>query len=125
MSDRITSHSRDSSAARARVLQRRRRFVNETFGRAVFGHMDPAGHTIKPDFPDAKEQLIVGVVKDSKYFTLGEKQRLAAYEPYFISEEPTNLQFLIRTGGSPSRYVSRSTIFWAAWIRPLPWKQSR
>ena len=61
--------------------------VNETFGRAVFGHMDPAGHTIKPDFPDAKEQLIVGVVKDSKYFTLGEKQRLAAYEPYFISEE--------------------------------------
>jgi len=59
--------------------------VNETFGRAVFGHMDPAGHTIKPDFPDAKEQLIVGVVKDREYFTLGEKQRLAAYEPYFIS----------------------------------------
>jgi len=79
--------------------------VNETFGRAVFGHMDPVGHTIKPDFPDAKAQLIVGVVKDSKYFTLGEKQRLAVYEPYFANEEQADLHFLIRTVGSPSGYV--------------------
>jgi hypothetical protein len=67
--------------------------------------MDPVGHTIKSDFPGAKPQLIVGVVKDSKYFTLGEKQRLAVYDPYFMGEEPANLQFLIRTSGSPSGYV--------------------
>jgi predicted permease len=79
--------------------------VNESFARAVFGNADPVGHTITTDFTNDKSKLIVGVVKDSKYFTLSEKQRLAVYEPYFSSEEPINLHFLIHTASSPAQYV--------------------
>jgi predicted permease len=82
--------------------------VNETFARTVFGKTDPVGHTIATDFKNDKAKRIVGVVKDSKYFTLGEKQRLAVYEPYFAYGEPVNLHFLIRTAGSP-----------AAWVKPI------
>jgi putative ABC transport system permease protein len=82
--------------------------VNETFARTVFGKTDPVGHTIATDFKNDKAKRIVGVVKDSKYFTLGEKQRLAVYEPYFANGEPINLHFLIRTAGSP-----------AAWVKPI------
>src|SRR5579872_946443 len=45
--------------------------VNETFARTVFGNTDPVGHTITIDFANDKTKLIVGVAKDSKYFTLG------------------------------------------------------
>jgi predicted permease len=83
--------------------------VNETFARAVFGRTDPLGHTISTDFKNGKAKLIVGVAKDSKYFTLGEKQRLAVYEPYFASDEPINLHFLIRTAGSPAGYAKPIT----------------
>jgi putative ABC transport system permease protein len=82
--------------------------VNETFARTVFGKTDPVGHTIATDFKNDKAKRIVGVVKDSKYFTLGEKQRLAVYEPYFANGEPINLHFLIRTAGSP-----------ATWVKPI------
>lgn len=73
--------------------------VNESFARQVFGNRNPVGHSItrwKETFS------IVGVVRDSKYFTLGERQRLAIYEPYFAQEEPVNLNFIVRTAGSPS-----------------------
>jgi predicted permease len=79
--------------------------VNETFAREVFGNTDPVGHTITSNFTNEKSKLIVGVARDSKYFTLGEKQRLALYEPYFAYAEPINLHFLIRTAASPGRYV--------------------
>jgi predicted permease len=82
--------------------------VNETFARTVFGKTNPVGHTIATGFKNDKDERIVGVVKDSKYFTLGEKQRLAVYEPYFAHGEPVNLHFLIRIAGSP-----------AAWVKPI------
>jgi predicted permease len=83
--------------------------VNETFARTVFSGADPVGHTITTDSRSGKAKLIVGVAKDSKYFTLGEKQRLAVYEPYFAYDEPINLHFLIRTSSSPSGYVKSVT----------------
>jgi ABC-type antimicrobial peptide transport system permease subunit len=55
----------------------------------------------------AETQLIVGVAKDSRYFTLGEKQRLAVYQPYFAYREPVNLHFLVRTTSSPADYLRR------------------
>lgn len=79
--------------------------VNETFAKTVFGSADPVGHTITSDFKGAESQLIVGVAKDSKYFTLGEKQRLAVFQPYFAYAEPVNLHFLVRTISSPTAYV--------------------
>ncbi len=75
--------------------------VNESFARSLFDHVDPVGHMIRTD----KSRLIVGVAKDSKYFTLSETQRLAVYQPYFANEEPINLHFLVRTTGSPAGYV--------------------
>jgi predicted permease len=79
--------------------------VNETFARTVFGKTDPVGRTIATDFANDKPKLIVGVAKDSKYFTLGEQQRLAVYEPYFAHGEPVNLHFLVRASGSPTACV--------------------
>ena len=72
--------------------------VNESFARQVFGARDPIGHTITI----GKTMRIVGVAKDSKYFTLGEKQRLAVYEPYFSHKEPVNLSFIVRAAGASS-----------------------
>ncbi len=83
--------------------------VNETFARAVFGKTDPVGHTITTDFANDKPKLIVGVAKDSRYFTLGEQQRLAVYEPYFAHGEPINLHFLVRAAGSPAALVKPIT----------------
>lgn len=79
--------------------------VNETFAKTIFGGADPLGHTIITDFKGAEPQLIVGVAKDSKYSTLGEKQRLAVFQPYFADAEPVNLHFLVRTTSSPTAYV--------------------
>ena len=79
--------------------------VNETFAKTVFGGVDPVGHTITSHFEGAESQLIVGVAKDSKYSTLGEKQRLAIFQPYFADAEPVNLHFLVRTTSSPTAYV--------------------
>ena len=83
--------------------------VNESFARAVFGGIDPVGHTISPELPHEKRRLVVGVAKDSKYFTLTEKERPAIYQPYFGTEEPSHLNFLIRTTGPPSKYVKAVT----------------
>lgn len=83
--------------------------VNETFARTLFGNINPVGRTIATSFPNDKPKLIVGVMKDSKYFTLGEKQRLAVYEPYFAVDEPINLDFAIRATGSPAAYVKPIT----------------
>jgi predicted permease len=80
--------------------------VNETFARRMFGNQDPIGHTITTFKTNV---LVVGLVKDSKYFTLGEKQRLALYQPYFAHDEPVNLHFIVRTSGSPSGYVKPVT----------------
>lgn len=79
--------------------------VNETLAKTVFKGADPLGHTITDGFKGAESLLIVGVAKDGKYFTLGEKQRLAAYQPYFAYAEPVNLHFLVRTISSPATYV--------------------
>jgi predicted permease len=79
--------------------------VNETLARTVFGNVDPVGHTLKSDLAGSETQLIVGVAKDSKYFTLGEQQRLAVYQPYFAHPQPVNLHFLISTTNRPSSYV--------------------
>ncbi len=83
--------------------------VSQNFAHTVFGDIDPVGHTITAELPNEKSKLVVGVAKDSKYFTLSEKQRLAVYEPYFASEEPVNLQFLIRTAGPPASFVKPIT----------------
>ncbi|HTA45368.1 MAG TPA: ABC transporter permease [Bryobacteraceae bacterium] len=84
--------------------------INETFARQVFGESNPVGHAMM--FGPTKFRVI-GVAKDSKYFTLGETQRLALYNPYFAPDTrfyfgpnfQVNLHFIIRTSGSPAGSV--------------------
>lgn len=76
--------------------------VNETFARIAFGGADPVGHTLR--FGQITKR-IVGVAKDSKYFTLGESQRPSLYDPYVTRDAMVNLNFIVRTDGSPSAYV--------------------
>jgi len=75
--------------------------VNETLVRTLFGGRDPVGHTIT----GSRTILVVGVAKDSKYFTLGEGPVAAIYEPYLASDHPGDPHFLLRTSGAPSSYV--------------------
>jgi predicted permease len=79
--------------------------ISESLARVVFGDTDPVGHTITGDFVNEKPRLVVGVAKDSKYFTLSEKPRHAVYGSYFAGEEPGDLQFLLRTASAPAGYV--------------------
>jgi len=80
--------------------------VNETFAKRIFGNRDPLGHTFTTF---GNTVLVVGLVKDSKYFTLGEQQRLAVYEPYFAHDEPVNLNFIVRSFAAPSGLVKPVT----------------
>ncbi len=77
--------------------------INQAFAAAAFGAADPVGRTMW--IGDGAPLLVVGVVKNSVYFTLGEHNRLAMYEPYFGEAEPVNLHFLIRSAVPPSSLV--------------------
>jgi predicted permease len=76
--------------------------INETLARTVFGNTDPVGHTFIFGKLIAR---IVGVAKDSKYVTLGETERAASYDPWFASDEPVDLDFIVRAAGAPSGLV--------------------
>ncbi|HKX00697.1 MAG TPA: ABC transporter permease [Bryobacteraceae bacterium] len=69
--------------------------INETMARRLFGDRNPVGHTIRTTFP--QPVTVVGLSKDSKYFTLGEENSLALYSPYFqTGDSIVNLHFLVR-----------------------------
>jgi ABC-type antimicrobial peptide transport system permease subunit len=74
--------------------------INETFARRYFGASAATGHTIA--VTGAGVKTIVGVARNSKYFTLGEDDVSALYEPYF-QQQPNAviLNILFRTPGPP------------------------
>jgi predicted permease len=75
--------------------------LNETMARRLFGDRNPIGHTIQT--ADPPPVTIVGVAKNSKYFTLGERGECALYESSLESNDAVlNLNFLIRTTGDPT-----------------------
>jgi predicted permease len=78
--------------------------LNENIGERIFGRVNPVGHTIR--FGDRPPITIVGVARNSKYFTLGEEGALAYYEPYWQLQRPeTDLHFLIRAYGDTDALV--------------------
>ena len=63
--------------------------VNETLARTFFPNQSPLGHRFAQWDPNASQGRkpnfnieIVGVVRDAKYVSLGERQHMAAYFPY-------------------------------------------
>jgi predicted permease len=70
--------------------------LNQSMGRLLFGEQNPVGHTLR--FDRDPPMTIVGVVKNSKYFSLGEKDLPAVYWPDVQSSRvAVNLNFLLRT----------------------------
>jgi predicted permease len=80
--------------------------INENFARRLFGDANPVGHTIE-GLPMGKVE-IVGVARNSSYFTLADRNALALYRPYRpgTGADGTTLQFLTRATGSPDAMVA-------------------
>lgn len=79
--------------------------INESLARRAFGNVSAVGHTIRFDNDPV---TVVGVAQNSKYFTLGEDDNLAIYEPYLQrGASHASLNFLVRSSIPPSA-VSKS-----------------
>jgi len=78
--------------------------LNQNLARRVFGAVDPARHFVR--FGQGETILVAGVAKNSKYFSLGEENALAYYEPYDQSPGPVaDLHFLVRATGRPEPLI--------------------
>jgi predicted permease len=79
--------------------------LNQAMAHRLFGDRNPVGHTIQTA-ADSAVIMIVGVAKNSKYFTLGERDECALYESSLQSDDKVvNLNFLIRTTGEPAASI--------------------
>lgn len=80
--------------------------INQEMARRVFGNASPIGHTITVAAIENHPIMIVGVARNSKYWTLGEGNMPALYKAYAQGNFrglPTDIQFLVRT---PNRNAS-------------------
>ncbi len=77
--------------------------LNENLARLLFNNASPVGHTMQ--YPHGEAVRIVGVAKNSKYFTLGEENALAMYTPFAQGPESENLNFMIRVPQFPAGMV--------------------
>src|SRR5258706_2760134 len=68
--------------------------INRAFRAERVRRGEPLGHPFQ--FEDEPPQIVVAVVENSKYFTLGEENKLAMYSPYTKIEGP-NLRLMIRS----------------------------
>src|SRR5579864_2851772 len=69
--------------------------LNENLARQLFGNRNPVGHTVRYAAPALSAPVtVVGVAKNSKYFTLGEERPQSMYTPY--SKKRDELHFVIR-----------------------------
>jgi predicted permease len=75
--------------------------VNETFVARHFGGGDALGKRLSLDGAQGPWREIVGVVRDSKYITLGEAPTPFAYAPLSQNHE-TGMTLLVRTRGEPA-----------------------
>jgi predicted permease len=74
--------------------------INEALARLAFGNVYPVGHTIRFDNDPT---AVVGVAANSKYFTLGEEEIPAIYEPYLQrGANHASLNFVVRASVLPA-----------------------
>ncbi len=83
--------------------------INENLAQRLFGNANPVGRTI---YWDGRPLTVVGLAKNSKYFTLGEENPQALYSSYLREGGSiVNLHFVIRAIGAPQgvvRSISRT-----------------
>lgn len=77
--------------------------VNQEFARRAFGAVNPVGRTFRFEKDPI---LIVGVVKDSKFNTLGEEMPALLFFPYLQAAEPAKtIQFMVRGRVQPGELI--------------------
>jgi ABC-type antimicrobial peptide transport system permease subunit len=77
--------------------------LNENLAQRLFGEVNPIGRTIRWG---GDPTTVVGVAKNSKYFTLGEEKPLALYRSYLREGGYiVNLHFVIRALAPPQSLV--------------------
>jgi predicted permease len=82
--------------------------LNNNLAHRLFGDTSAVGHTIR--FHSGPPQTIVGVARDSKYFTLGEENVPTLYGCYFQSDDAiVNLNFMVRSALPPASLVKEIT----------------
>jgi predicted permease len=82
--------------------------LNENMAAKLFGKIDPVGHSVR--FGKDGPVLIVGVAANSRYFTIGERDALAYYEPYAQwKASEVNVQFLVRASSTPEPLIPHIT----------------
>ncbi|MGI9075367.1 MAG: ADOP family duplicated permease [Bryobacteraceae bacterium] len=78
--------------------------LNGSLAHRMFGEKNAVGHTMR--LHPGPTLTIVGVAKDSKYFTMGEKDVAAMYGCYFQSDDAVvNLNFMVRSILPPASLV--------------------
>jgi putative ABC transport system permease protein len=75
--------------------------VNEAFARRFFESQEALGNRVSFRGPQGPWSEIVGVVRDSKYRTLGERPRSTVYQPLAQNHE-TGMALHVRTNGKPA-----------------------
>lgn len=82
--------------------------LNESFRRRIFGNVNPIGRQLVFITPQGRIAMeIVGVARDSKYFTLGELDAPALYRPLEQAGRlPRELNFMIRAQDFPGPLVN-------------------
>ena len=79
--------------------------LNEAMAMRLFGKVSAVGHSIR--FGNRSAVTVVGVARNSKYFTIGEEGALAYYEPYVQWDRPEpDVQFLLRSFSGPEPIVT-------------------
>ena len=103
--------------------------INEEFARRYFPKRDPIGASVRLPGPSRAGYLaeIVGVVRDSKYRTIGEEQRPAMLRGLMPSGQPDRIGARVRADGRWPVCSSREVATRAgrAWIRQRPLTSSR
>ena len=98
LAGRDFTHHDGDGAARVAI-------VNEMLARRFWPGQNAVGQRLRPLDDNAGEIEVVGVVRDSKYVTVGEDPRPFLYRPLAQAYVP-RLSLLVRTTGSPASAVS-------------------
>ena len=79
--------------------------VNETLARNLFPNTDPIGQRLRVLLRPPSSWEIVGVVKDSKYRSLGEDPTPYIFLPYLQNPQPA-MALHVRTSGNPTEVAA-------------------
>jgi predicted permease len=79
--------------------------LNDNMARRLFGNTDPVGRILR--FPDNRDARVVGIVRNSKYVTLGEENAMALYTPFSQQAVRGFAHFFVRTRVAPETMVRK------------------